>query len=44
MFKASDNSIRSLHRSGKYLIAGGYDEMIHVYDVVRGKEDGEVDA
>lgn len=44
MFKASDNSIRSLHRSGKYLIAGGYDEMIHVYDIVRGKEDGEVDA
>lgn len=32
-FQAIEGSVRSICRVGKYLLVGGYDELLHIYDI-----------
>ena len=43
-FEAFEGSVRSLARVGKYLLAGGYDEMLHIYDIQKNTQLGEINC
>lgn len=39
-FQAIEGSVRSLARAGKYLLVGGYDELLHIYDIDTNTQSG----
>lgn len=39
-FQAIEGSIKSLARSERYLLAAGYDELLHIYDILTNTQQG----